>query len=86
MDYSLKDKKRFCNYEGCEPKKIWVDKGSEICNRSIKSWLQDNDIEIYSTYNEGKENLLLLKNLLEPSWAKFTNICFNIEKKSILIS
>ena len=23
-------------------------------NRSQKSWLQDNDIEIYSTYNEGK--------------------------------
>ena len=31
-----------------------MDEGSELYNRSIKSWLQDNDIEIYSTHNEGK--------------------------------
>ena len=34
--------------------KIWVDKGSEFYNRSMKSWLEKNDIEMYSTYNEGK--------------------------------
>ena len=34
--------------------KIWVDKGSEFCNSSFKKWLKDNDIEIYSTYNERK--------------------------------
>ena len=34
--------------------KIWVDQGSEFYNRSMKSWLQDNDIEIYSTYNKEK--------------------------------
>ena len=38
----------------CKPNKIWVDKGSKFWNRSIKSWLEDNDIEIYSTHNEGK--------------------------------
>ena len=27
----------------------WVDKISELCNRSMKSWLDDNDIKIYST-------------------------------------
>ena len=38
-----------------KPNKIWVDKGSEFCNRSMKSWLEKkNDIEMYSTYNEGK--------------------------------
>ena len=31
-----------------------VDKGSKFYNRSMKSWLQDNYIEIYSTHNEGK--------------------------------
>ena len=31
-----------------------MDEGSELYNRSIKSWLQDNDIEIYSTHNERK--------------------------------
>ena len=34
--------------------KIWVDKGSEFYNRPIKSWLQDNNIEMYSAHNEGK--------------------------------
>ena len=37
-----------------KPSKIWVDKCSEFCNRLIKSILQDNDIEMYSTYNDGK--------------------------------
>ena len=34
--------------------KIWKDKDSEFYNRSMKSWFYDNDIEIYSTRNEGK--------------------------------
>ena len=31
-----------------------VDKGSKFYNRSIKSWLKDNDMVMYSTQNEGK--------------------------------
>ena len=34
--------------------KIWVDKVSEFYNRSVKSFLQNNNIEMCSTYNEGK--------------------------------
>ena len=34
--------------------KIWVDKGSEFYNKSLKSWPQNNNVEIYSTHNEGK--------------------------------
>ena len=37
-----------------KPNKILVDKGSEFYNRSMKLWLGKNDIEIYSTHNEGK--------------------------------
>ena len=37
-----------------KPNKIWVDKESEFYNRSFKKSLKDNDIEIYSTNNEGK--------------------------------
>ena len=37
-----------------KPIKIWVDKGSEFCNAFFKKWLQDNDIVMYSTHNEGK--------------------------------
>ena len=33
---------------------MWVDKDSEFYNKSMKSWLEKNDIEIYSTHNEGK--------------------------------
>ena len=37
-----------------KPKKIRVDKGSEFYNAFFKKWLQDNDIAMYSTHNEGK--------------------------------
>ena len=37
-----------------KPNKIWVDNGSEFYNNSFKKGLQDNDIVMYSTYNEGK--------------------------------
>ena len=37
-----------------KPNKIWVDKGSEFYNNSFKKWLKDNDIDMYSIYNEGK--------------------------------
>ena len=33
--------------EGDKPNKKWVDKGSEFYNRSMKSWLIDNNTEIY---------------------------------------
>ena len=39
---------------GRKPNKIWVDKGSEFYNRSMKTWLEKNEIEMYSTHNEGK--------------------------------
>ena len=31
-----------------------VDQGSEFYNKVFKNWLKDEDIEMYSTYNEGK--------------------------------
>ena len=36
-----------------KPNKIWRDKGSKFYNRSIKSWVEKNDIDICS-HNEGK--------------------------------
>ena len=42
-----------------KPNKIWVEKVSEFYNRSMKSFLQSNDIEIYSTHNEGKSERFL---------------------------
>ena len=37
-----------------KPNKMWVDQGSEFCNNSFKDFLKLNNIEMYSTYNEGK--------------------------------
>ena len=68
----LKDKKdititkafqKFLGESNRKPSKIWLDKGSEFYNRLMKSWLQDNDTEMYSTLM--KESPWLLNNLLE---------------------
>ena len=40
--------------EGRKPNKIWVDQGSEFYSNSFKDFLKINNIEIYSTDNEGK--------------------------------
>ena len=37
-----------------KPNKIWVDQGGELYNNVFEKWLSDNDINMYSTYNEGK--------------------------------
>ena len=37
-----------------KPNEILVDKGIEFYNRSMKSWLEKNDIEMCLTHNEGK--------------------------------
>ena len=37
-----------------KPNKIWVDQREEFYNNIFKKWLSDNDIIMYSTYNEGK--------------------------------
>ena len=59
----LKDKKgititnafqKILDESNCKPNKIWVYKGSEFYSRSMKSLLQNNDVEMYSTHNEGK--------------------------------
>ena len=52
------------NMSNRKPNKMQVDKGSKFYYRSMKSWFQDNDVEMYSRHNE--ESLLLLKDLLEP--------------------
>ena len=40
--------------KGRKPNKIWVDQDSEFYNNSFKDFLKINNIEMYSTYNEGK--------------------------------
>ena len=40
--------------EGRKPNKIWVDRGSELYNNLLKTFLKTNNIEMYSTHNDGK--------------------------------
>ena len=40
--------------KGRKLNKIWVDQGSEFYNNSFKDFLKMNNVEVYSTYNEGK--------------------------------
>ena len=37
-----------------KPSKIWVHQGNEFYNNLFKTFLKINNIEIYSTYNEGE--------------------------------
>ena len=41
-----------------------MDKGSEFQNRSMKLWLQDNNTEMYSTYNGGES--VVAERSIEP--------------------
>ena len=40
--------------KGRKPNKIWVDQSSEFYNKSFTDFLKINNIEMYSTFNEGK--------------------------------
>ena len=40
--------------EGRKPNKIWFDQGSEFYINSFKDFLEISNIEMYSTYKEGK--------------------------------
>ena len=45
------------------PNEIWVDKGRKFFNRSMKSWLGKDAIEISLTHNEGKSVAAVTSNV-----------------------
>ena len=60
---TLKDKKgisivnvfnKIIKQSNRKPNEIWVDQGGEFYNSVLQKWLSDNDIFMFSTYNEGK--------------------------------
>ena len=69
----LKESKR-------KPNKIWVDKGSEFYNSSFKKWLKDNDIEMYSTNNEGKSVIAerIIRTLKNKIYKYMTSVSKNL--------
>ena len=61
-----------------------MDKGSQFYNRPIKSWLQDNDIEMYSTHNEDKS--VIAERFIRTLKNKIYKYMTSVLKMSILIN
>ena len=63
-----------------KPYKIWVDKGSVFYNASFKKWLQDNDVVMYSTNNEGKSVVdeRFIRTLKSKIYKYMTSISKNV--------
>ena len=57
------------------PKKLWTDRGMEFYAKIMKSFLSQQNIELYSTNNEGKAVMVerLNRTLKGLMWKKFTN-------------
>ena len=66
--------------KGRKPNKIWVDQGSEFYNNSFKDFLKINNIEMYSTYNEGKSVVAerFIKTLENKIYKYMTAISKNV--------
>ena len=63
-----------------KPNKIGVDKGGELFNNSFKKWLQENDIAVHSTHNEGKSVVAerLIRALKNKIYKCMTSISKNV--------
>ena len=72
------------NNSSRKPNKIWVDNGKEFYNNKFKNFLKNNDIEMYSTFNEGKSLIAerFIKTLKNKIYKHMTyigkNIYFNV--------
>ena len=63
-----------------KPNKIWIDQGSEFYNNSFKDFLKISNIEMYSTFNEGKSVVAerFIRTLETKIHKKMTAISKNI--------
>ena len=61
-----------------KPNKIWVDQGSEFYYNNFKQWLKENDISMYSTYNEGKSVERFIRTLKNKIYKHMTAISKNV--------
>ena len=59
---------------------MWVDKGGEFYNRSMKSWSEKNDIEMYSAHNEGKSVVVerFIRTIKNKVYKYMTSISKNV--------
>ena len=66
-----------------KPNKIWIVKGNEFYNRSMKSWLAENSIEMHLTHNKGKS--VAAERFIRTLRNKIINIWIQFQKMFILI-
>ena len=66
--------------EGRKPNKIWVDQGSEFYNKSFTDFLKINNIDMYSTFNEGKSVIAerFIRTLKNKIYKHMTAISKNV--------
>ena len=61
-----------------KPSKIWIDEDSEFYNTSIKSFSQNNNIEMYATHNEEKS--VVAKRFIRILKNKICNYMTSVSK------
>ena len=66
--------------KGRKPNKKWIDQGSEFYNQSFKDFLKINNIEMYSTFNEGKSVVaeIFIKKVFKHMTAISKNVYFDV--------
>jgi hypothetical protein len=66
--------KQIVKQSGRVPKHIWVDQGKEFYNKNMDEWLQENNINRYSTHGEHKSAVVerFNRTLKEIMWKRFT--------------
>ena len=76
----LKDLKRILNNSNRKPNKVWLDNGKEFYNNRFKKFLKNNDIEMHSTFNEGKPVIAerFIKTLKNKIYKHMTYIGENV--------
>ena len=59
---------------GRKPEKIMTDQGTEFLNHHFRALMQNEDIELYNTYNETKASIVerLIRTLKTKMWRYFT--------------
>ena len=63
-----------------KPNKIWVDQGGEFYNNLFKRFLKINNIEMYSTYSEGKSVVaeIFMRTLKNKIFKHMTAVSNNV--------
>ena len=59
---------------GRKPQKIFTDQGTEFLNRHVQAFMNEENIHLYTTYNETKASIVerLIRTLKIGMWRYFT--------------